>query len=112
MQLSKPWKWTTRLSAPDFLKPLGMWTSATGPGPDELQRVVEAEGALLVGHRERHHAAEARHLAPGQLVIRMAGQPGMEDPLHAAPLGEPARDPQRRRALPLDAHRQRLQPAQ
>ena len=70
----------------------------------KLQAVVEALGGREPSlEHERHHAAEPRHLAAGDLVPRMRGQAGIHDagdlrvPLEVGGQGE------RVLALPLDA---------
>mgnify|MGYP001339415930 CR=1 FL=1 len=67
---------------------------ALGDGED-LQALHDLFGPRQVAvDHDRDHAAEAAHLAPGQLMLRMALQPRIIDLGHTGPTFEPARDRQ------------------
>jgi len=55
---------------------------------------------------ERHHAGEVLHLAPRQLVLRVALEARVVDPRHAGVGVEPARDRQRSLLMRLHPERQ------
>src|SRR5438874_1402046 len=77
---------------------------------DELQRVQKAETGLLVAaYIKRDDGAARAHLTLGELVLRMARQPGIDDPRHLRVVFEKAGDRLGRAALPLDPQFQRLQ---
>src|SRR5690242_15327122 len=80
---------------------------------DEPERVEKPEGRLLVAaYIEGDDGAARAHLAPSQLVLRMARKAGIDNAPHLRMAFEKARDRLGGAALPLDAQFQRLETLQ
>mmetsp|Transcript_5968 Transcript_5968/g.23710 ORF Transcript_5968/g.23710 Transcript_5968/m.23710 type:complete len:562 (+) Transcript_5968:426-2111(+) len=77
---------------------------------DPLQKAARTGEVGL--QRDADHAAAATHLPRGQLVLRMAGQTGVEHPLDLRLLAEPGRQFGGAGVVPLETQRQGLEAAQ
>src|SRR5438067_1126003 len=78
---------------------------------DELQRVEKTEAGLFVTRDvEGDDGAAGAHLAPCQLVLRVAWQAWVDHPCHLWMAFEETRDRLGRAALPLDPQFQCFEP--